>query len=143
SDLFVRIGGDEFGAVLMDADADGAIMTARRLSESLEKPFALHAVRAQIGASIGIALAPADATDSAGLLWCADVAMYRSTLGATPFALYEHDFEDDNRMRLADELRTAVEADELVLHYQPQLDLRSGEIVTVEALVRWPHATLG
>jgi len=143
SDVFVRIGGDEFAAVLMNADASGATATAERLSASLEEPFTLDAVRANIGASIGIALAPADATDSAGLVWCADVAMYRAKLGAVPYALYEPDFEDDNRLRLADELRNAVDRGELVLHYQPQLDLRSGEISTVEALVRWPHETLG
>jgi diguanylate cyclase (GGDEF)-like protein len=143
SDVFVRIGGDEFAALLMDADADHAIEAARRLSASLKEPFVLDSVRAQLGASIGIALAPADATDTAGLVWCADVAMYRAKLGSSPFALYEPDFENENRLRLAEELRAAVQEGQLVLHYQPQLDLRNGEILTVEALVRWPHATLG
>jgi diguanylate cyclase len=143
SDVFVRLGGDEFAVVLIGADADVATTTARRLAASLEAPFVLDAVSARIGASIGIALAPADATDAAGLVWCADVAMYRAKLGATPFALYEQDFEDENRMHLAEGLRAAVGAGQLVLHYQPQLDLRSSEISTFEALVRWPHPTLG
>jgi diguanylate cyclase len=143
SDVFARIGGDEFAAVLMGADADRAATTARQLSASLKEPFVLGTMRAQIGASIGIALAPSDATDSAGLVGCADVAMYRAKLGALPFALYERDFEDENGLRLAEELRSAVEAGQLVLHYQPQLDLRSGEISRVEALVRWPHPRLG
>jgi diguanylate cyclase len=101
-------------------------------------------VSAPIGASIGIALAPDDALDSAGLMWCADVAMYRAKLGSVPFALYEQDLDDGgDRLRLADELRAAIAEGHLVLHYQPQLDLRSGEISKVEALVRWRHPMLG
>jgi diguanylate cyclase (GGDEF)-like protein len=144
SDVVARIGGDEFGVVVMDADATQAVSVAERISASLEQPFALEAVRAQLSANIGIALAPADASDIAGLIECADVAMYRAKLGARPYALYEQGFsEGGSRLRLADELRAAVDAGELVLHYQPQLDLRSGETSTVEALVRWPHPTIG
>ncbi len=144
-DVLARIGGDEFGVVVVDADATQAVSLAERISASLEQPFALEAVRAQLGANIGIALAPADASCTAGLIECADVAMYRAKLGARTHALYEHGFsEGGSRLRLAEELRAAVDAGELVLHYQPQLDLRStGEISTVEALVRWPHPTIG
>jgi diguanylate cyclase (GGDEF)-like protein len=143
-DLVARIGGDEFGAVLMDADADYAAGVAERISASLEQPFELEPVRAQIGANIGIALAPADASDSTGLILCADVAMYRAKFGGTPCALYEQGFEEGgDRLHLAEELRAAVDAGELVLYYQPQLDLRSGEISAIEALVRWPHPALG
>ncbi len=143
SDVFVRIGGDEFAVLLFGADADRATSTAHQLAASLEEPFALDAVSVRIGASIGIALAPVDATNAAGLVARADVAMYRAKLGATPFALYEPEFEGENRMRLAEELRAAIGGGQLVLHYQPQLDLRSGEISTVEALVRWAHPTFG
>jgi diguanylate cyclase (GGDEF)-like protein len=144
SDVVARIGGDEFGVVVMDADATQAVSVAERISASLEHPFALEAVRAQLSANIGIALAPADASDSAGLIECADVAMYRAKLAARPYALYEQGFsEGGSRLHLAEELRAAVDAGELVLHYQPQLDLHTGEISSVEALVRWPHPTLG
>jgi diguanylate cyclase (GGDEF)-like protein len=143
-DVVARIGGDEFGVVLMDADAAQAVGVAERISASLTQPFALEAMRAQLSANIGIALAPADAPDIAGLIECADVAMYRAKLGARPYALYEQGFsEGGSRLRLAEELRAAVDADELILHYQPQLDLRTREISTVEALVRWPHPTIG
>lgn len=143
-DVVARIGGDEFGVVVIDADATQAVSVAERISASLEQPFALEAVRAQISANIGIALAPADASDVAGLIECADVAMYRAKLGAKPYALYEQGFnEGGSRLRLAEELRAAVAASELVLHYQPQLDLRTGETSAVEALVRWPHPTIG
>jgi diguanylate cyclase len=144
SDLLVRLGGDEFAIVLTDADAEVATAIAERLTASLKNPFVLDGVSMQVGASIGIALAPADATDASRLVWCADMAMYRAKLGNLPLALYDQDLDDgENRLGLAEELRAAVEQGDLVLHYQPQLDLRTGEVLAVEALVRWPHPRLG
>ena len=144
SDALVRLGGDEFAVVLMDADAAAAATAAERISASLNQPFDLGVVQARVGASIGIALSPVDATDSAGLVWCADVAMYRAKAGGVSSALYEQELDDDgHRWRLLEELRSAVTHGELVLHYQPQLDLSSGEVTTVEALVRWQHPRLG
>jgi diguanylate cyclase (GGDEF)-like protein len=144
SDLLVRLGGDEFAVVLMDTGADGATAIAQRLTACLQKPFVLDGVSMHIGASIGIALAPADAADANGLVCCADVAMYRAKLGGLPIALYDQNLDDGgNRLGLADELRVAVDEGLLELHYQPQLDLRTGEILAVEALVRWPHPRLG
>jgi diguanylate cyclase (GGDEF)-like protein len=143
-DVLARVGGDEFGVALMDADAEHAARVAQRIGASLEQPFALEAVHARLGANIGIALAPTDATDSAGLISCADAAMYRAKLGAAPLARYEQALDDaGSRLRLAEELHGAIAARELILHYQPQLDLHSGEISTAEALVRWQHPTLG
>jgi diguanylate cyclase (GGDEF)-like protein len=144
SDLLVRIGGDEFAVALIDGDADYAVSVAERLTASLNEPFALDVVTTRISASIGIAMAPTDATDSAGLVWCADVAMYRAKLGTTPYALYAPDLDEGgNRLQLVEELRVAIDEGQLVLHYQPQLDLRSGEILAVEALLRWDHPHLG
>lgn len=144
TDLLVRIGGDEFAVVLIDGDAEYANEVAERLTSSLEDPFVLDMVSTSIGASIGIAMAPTDATDAAGLVWCADVAMYRSKLGNIAYAMYEQNLDDDrDQMRLLEELRAALDEGGLVLHYQPQLDLRSGEIVAVEALLRWSHPRLG
>jgi diguanylate cyclase (GGDEF)-like protein len=144
SDLLVRLGGDEFAIALMNANADDAKRIAGRITASLKDPFAVEGVTMHVGASIGIALAPADATDPNRLVWCADVAMYRAKLSDLPFAFYEQELDDGgDRLRLAEELRMALEAGELVLHYQPQLDLRNGEILAVEALVRWPHPRLG
>ncbi len=143
-DVLARIGGDEFGAVLMDADIDYATTVAERISASVEQPFSLDAVRAHLGANIGIALAPADACDSAGLISCADAAMYRAKLAAAPYARYEQGSDQaGNRLGLAEELRAAIDAKELVLHYQPQLDLHTGQITSAEALVRWEHPELG
>lgn len=142
TDLLARVGGDEFAVALMGAGAAQATTVAAKLSASLERPFAIDHV--SVGASIGIALAPAHASDSAGLLRCADVAMYRAKVGTSSFALYEPTFADGgNRLLTADELSAAIDADEFTLHYQPQLDLRTGDTCTFEALVRWRHPTLG
>jgi diguanylate cyclase (GGDEF)-like protein len=144
TDALVRIGGDEFAVVMTGADSDAAVAMARRLSAALEKPFSLDVITAQIGASIGIALAPDDAADSAGVVWCADIAMYRAKSSGTAFAMYEPNLDrGGHRWSLVEELRSALANDELVLHYQPQLDLHSGEILTAEALIRWQHPTLG
>jgi diguanylate cyclase (GGDEF)-like protein len=143
-DIVLRFGGDEFGVVLLGADASIAETVAQRIASGLDEPFAIHETHARIGVSIGIALAPFDATDAAGLLWCADVAMYRAKLGNVPFECYNHAIDGgENQIRLVDELRDAIESRSLVLHYQPQLDLKTSRIVAVEALVRWPHPRLG
>src|ERR1700722_5113956 len=144
TDLLVRIGGDEFAVVLIDGDAEYANEVAERLTESLKEPFHLDIVSAPISASIGIAMAPADATDSAGLVWCADAAMYRAKQGSRSFTSYEQNLDDErDQMRMLEEMRSALDRQNLVLHYQPQLDLRTGEILAVEALVRWNHPRLG
>jgi diguanylate cyclase (GGDEF)-like protein len=143
-DVVTRIGGDEFGVVLMNADAAHAARVAKRIGASLDRPFALEGVRARLGANIGIALAPGDAGDGAALISCADAAMYRAKLGAAPYASYRKGSDENgSRLRLAQDLRAALDAGELVLHYQPQLDLRTRQVNAVEALVRWPHRTLG
>jgi diguanylate cyclase (GGDEF)-like protein len=144
NDLLVRIGGDEFAVVLVDGDSSYALEVAERVTASLAEPFALDVVSASISASIGIATAPSDATYSAGLVWCADVAMYRAKLAHTPFATFERDLDEEgDQMRFLEELRAAIGQGHLVLHYQPQLNLRTGEILTVEALIRWAHPRLG
>ncbi len=144
TDVLVRIGGDELGAVLVDTDPEYAAGLAQRLTALLEQPFELNGISVRISGSIGIAMAPTDATDSVGLMRCADVAMYRAKLGQRSFEVYQSDIDDGgNRLVLVDELRSAVDTEELVLHYQPQVDLRTGETVAVEALLRWPHPRLG
>jgi diguanylate cyclase len=144
TDLLVRLGGDEFAACLTDADADYGATVARRISARLEEPFQLGNVKARIGASIGIAVVPTDATNPHDLLRCADLAMYRAKVERKPFAIYQEGLDGHaNRLGLVEELREALEHRHLELHYQPQVDLASGEVVAVEALVRWPHPRLG
>jgi diguanylate cyclase len=144
SDLVVRLGGDEFALALIDGDADYASTVAGRLAARIEEPFMLDAVRAQIGASMGIAVYPDDAVDAADLVRCADLAMYRAKVDGKRFAIYQEDLDGAaNRIALVEELRAAIEERQLELHYQPQVDLSSGEITAVEALVRWIHPRLG
>jgi diguanylate cyclase (GGDEF)-like protein len=139
-----RLGGDELAVVLVDADSGTAQAVAADILTAISEPFILQKMKASVGASIGIALAPSDATEAIGLTWCADTAMYRAKLGNIPFVFYDQDIDGgEQKLNLAEELRVAVDEGNFVLHYQPQLDLRTGEILAVEALIRWPHATLG
>ena len=144
SDVLIRIGGDELGALLIDSDPAYAAGLARRITWLLEQPFLLNGVSVNISASIGIAAAPVDAGDSVGLMRCADVAMYRAKLSHQSYEVYTPSIDDgSNRLALVEELRTAVEGEHLVVHYQPQVDLRNGDTIAAEALVRWQHPRLG
>ena len=144
SDLLVRLGGDEFAVALLDAEAEYGAMVAQRITASLAEPFQLGSVRARIDASIGIAVMPQDATEAPDLLRCADLAMYRAKLDGKPFAIYREELDGvGNRMGLVDDLRVAIEQGQLELCYQPQIDLTTGEIVALEALVRWQHPRHG
>jgi diguanylate cyclase (GGDEF)-like protein len=139
-----RLGGDELAVVLVDADESVAEAVAGDILKTICEPFILQKMKASVGASIGIALAPSDASEAIGLTWCADTAMYRAKLGNIPYVFYDQEIDGgEQKLNLAEELRVAVEEGNFVLHYQPQLDLRTGEILAVEALIRWPHETLG
>ncbi|MDE3134278.1 MAG: EAL domain-containing protein [Acidobacteriota bacterium] len=143
-DLLARLGGDEFVVAMLDADGERGAVMAQRIGARLHEPFQLGAVRAQIGASIGIAVAPSDATAGSDLMRCADLAMYRAKLAGQPFAIYNEELDGrGNRMGLVEDLRAAIAAGALELHYQPQIECASGEIVAIEALVRWNHPRLG
>ncbi len=142
-DTPVRLGGDEFAVVLMDADATEAGSVAQRLMDCLEEPFELGSLSASVSASIGVALAPNDATESAALFWCADVAMYRAKVAGKAVAFYDPVLDDDDQWSLVEDLRRGLEEGQLVLHYQPQLNLQNDQIVAVEALVRWSHPKHG
>jgi diguanylate cyclase (GGDEF)-like protein len=143
-DLLLRIGGDELAVLLIDSDLERATAVAHRISANLDEPFALDMVSVRVGASIGVALAPDHAATADGLMRCADKAMYRSKQSGTAFEVYDTliDAERD-RLHLAEDLRTAIAEGALELHYQPQVDLRTGAISAVEALLRWRHPRLG
>ena len=139
-----RLGGDELAVVLIDVDAEAAAKVAEDILAEIVEPFFLQKMSASVGASIGIALAPLDATEGTGLMWCADTAMYRAKLGNIPYVFYDQEVDGgEQRLNLVEELKDAVDNGTFVLHYQPQLDLHTGEILAVEALIRWPHPRLG
>jgi len=144
TDVLVRLGGDELGVVIMNEEADYAATVAQRLLALLNEPFLLKTVSVRISASIGAARAPTDASDGAGLMRCADLAMYRAKLRDSKLEIYQKEIDDEgNRFRLVEELKLAIECRDFTLSYQPQLDLRTGGIPAVEALLRWPHPRLG
>jgi diguanylate cyclase (GGDEF)-like protein/PAS domain S-box-containing protein len=141
-----RLGGDEFAVLLHDVDsAEEALARARAIRDALAQPFEVDGMMLKAGASIGVALYPAHGADSHALLRAADVAMYRAKTRALGVCLYdrESDTHSPERLALVTDLNDAIARGELLLHYQPKLDLRSGAVAGVEALVRWNHPRLG
>jgi diguanylate cyclase (GGDEF)-like protein len=146
-EAIARVGGDEFHILLeRDEAAPWMDLSAQRLIEALAQPFDLEDRRLYVGASIGIALYPDDGRSADVLLSHADAALHRAKdEGRSTLRFFSPDMTRQARERLTLEadLRHALEEQQLRLHYQPQLDLASGQIVGLEALVRWQHPQRG
>ena len=147
SDTVARLGGDEFVVMIENFTAPkDAIAVAQKALASLAKPFFVDGQEFLMSASIGISTFPDDGKDAETLLKNADIAMYRAKdQGRNNYQFYsaqmnKHTFE---RLAMESSLRRAVERSEFLLHYQPKLDLRTGAIAGVEALVRWQHPDWG
>jgi diguanylate cyclase (GGDEF)-like protein len=147
TDLAARRGGDEFNLVLTDIRrGQDAARVARKIQASLAQPFRLDGVEFYTSASIGISVYPADGRDIETLVKHADIAMYRAKEqggGTHRFFLPNMNDRALERLELEQALRLAIDRDEFVLHYQPRIDLPTGRICGVEALVRWQHPDLG
>ena len=144
NDSIARLGGDEFAVLLPATDRRGAEVCAMRIHQALQVPFDIEGVRIEAGASIGIALFPEHGEDPLTLMQHADVAMYQAK-NAGGWAFYDprQDSHSMRRLQLMGELRSAIDHDQLTLHYQPMFDLHTGEPVALEVLSRWRHPELG
>ena len=144
-DLVCRLGGDEFALLLVADGPERAPIVAADLEIAIAHPIVLDGVPIQAGASIGAACSPEDGSDPDLLLQRADVAMYQAKSAGETYRRY--DPSDDRftvrRLKLLGELPRAITENELVVHYQPKIDLRSSSVVGVEALVRWAHPEHG
>ncbi|RWF85581.1 MAG: EAL domain-containing protein [Mesorhizobium sp.] len=148
TDTVVRLGGDEFVIVLFDqpTNVDLIAETLQKIRMAIAEPVRLGAHRLRATASIGIASYPKDGTNPDALLANADAAMYRAKeFGRDNFQFYAPEFNTTahEKFVLQEELRNALVRSEFTLVYQPQVDLRSGQVFAVEALVRWNHPTRG
>src|SRR5581483_10995719 len=146
SDTVARLGGDEFAILLTPVQrSEGAAIVAAKVLEVLSAPIVLQDRPIRIDGSIGIALCPEHGGDAETLLRHADVAMYAAKQAHEGYVRYDPkmDSETAGRLMLASDLGQAVALDQLMLEFQPRLDLASGQPDGMEALVRWRHPELG
>jgi diguanylate cyclase (GGDEF)-like protein len=144
--LIARIGGDEFTVVIDRPESPDAIANVcRQLADCLRAPIDVAGICLEVGVSIGVARFPQDASDAQTLLRHADVAMYSAKRRGVPFEYYDaaHDENSVRKLAIGGELRSAIANGQLELHFQPQVNLRSGLVESCEALVRWMHPTQG
>jgi diguanylate cyclase (GGDEF)-like protein len=142
-DTVARLGGDEFGLIIRDVVDPEPVL--RRLRGVIDREVEISGLPLSVEASVGFVLAPADGTDVDVLLQHADLAMYAAKAQHAGVVRYSPSFDhyDAHSLSLVSELRGAIEADQLVLHYQPQVSLLSFRPIAVEALVRWQHPVDG
>jgi diguanylate cyclase (GGDEF)-like protein len=144
-DLVARLGGDEFAVFMPGADSDAAQAAVQRLQDALHRPVEVDGISLELDASIGLAWYPDHGSDVDTLLQRADVAMYRAKASHHSLVTYrsEDDSHSPERLVLATDLRRALADGQLLLHYQPQVELGLGRPVAAEGLVRWQHPQRG
>jgi diguanylate cyclase (GGDEF)-like protein len=143
--IFARMRSDEFALLCPVANVAEAAGVAERITDAASAPFEIGTVKVDINLTVGISLYPAHGKDSTLLMRHADVAMYEAKKSATRCMFYRHE-QDENRARrlaMVGELRHAIEANQLVLHYQPKVSVRDRRVCGFEALVRWMHPERG
>jgi diguanylate cyclase (GGDEF)-like protein/PAS domain S-box-containing protein len=148
TDTVVRLGGDEFVILLVDlpASPDEISATLERIRAAIAEPVSIDGRALYVTCSMGVATFPNDGADPEALLMNADAAMYKAKeAGRDNVQFYTAEMHTmvHEKLALQQELRDAIARKEFILHYQPQIDLRSGRIFAVEALIRWQHPSLG
>jgi diguanylate cyclase (GGDEF)-like protein/PAS domain S-box-containing protein len=146
-DTVGRYAGDEFVILLDDIDNEHHIsILAQKLVDTLNEAFIIYGRKVKISASIGVSFFPTDGKTTNILIRNADIAMYRAKeIGKNAYQFYSNDLSAKifERLTLESHLRHALEKNEFVLYYQPQVDLRTNHIISVEALIRWQHPYMG
>jgi diguanylate cyclase (GGDEF)-like protein len=146
ADTISRLGGDEFVVLLPETGAQGAAHVAQNILERAVGPYELGGHQLSISSSIGISLYPHDGTDVETLIKNADTAMYHAKEnGAATYQFFtrEMNLAVFERLTVENGLRHALDHDQFVLYYQPQIDIRSGRTIGAEALIRWRHPQMG
>ncbi|KJR42908.1 diguanylate cyclase (GGDEF) domain-containing protein [Candidatus Magnetoovum chiemensis] len=147
TDTVARMSGDEFVIILKDiSEVQDPAYVAKKIFAAMHRPFDLNSVKYSINVSIGISIYPNDGQDSSNLIKNADAALYhaKEDIGSN-YRYYTNDMNSEikERMKIENELRQAINEEEFVLYYQPQIDLRTGKIIGIEALIRWAHPISG
>ncbi len=145
SDMIARLGGDEFAVLLPSIDHKEPVLVARKITKILEFPFDIEGLPIDVEASIGIVLYPDHGSDADSLIQRADVAMYAAKQTGSGYTIYtaDQDQHSPRRLALMAELRHAIEEGQLLLHYQPKVNLATGSVSSVEVLGRWLHEEFG
>ena len=141
-----RLGGDEFAVLMPNAlDEHEILLLANSIHSNLRSPTQVEEIALELGGSVGIAVFPRHGDNSHSLLRCADVAMYKAKSEASRTVIYnaDQDAHSPRRLSMMGELGTAIRQNQLVLHYQPRIDIASKRCLGCEALVRWQHPRLG
>lgn len=145
-DIVSRFGGDEFVIGLTNIKSFDVIeKLANKIQTNISRPFVFLGKEMHLGASMGISVSPSNGNNISDLIKNADIAMYQSKDSRVPYVFYDRSMEDkiNHRLSLENDLRNAIERNELKVYYQPQLSLLTGELVGMEALVRWQHPDKG